>query len=311
MTTGGWREIFRAGDYGDKGNYTQDDLDAIVANFNESDQVPIVVGHPETNSPAWGWITGLRRIGDILQAREGSVHPAFAKARDQRLFKNRSVRICRTKNGPKLLHLGWLGAALPEVEGLSNAVFCRGASRCVHETDETEINFALAHRGPDAETINQEEGGKPMADEEKEKKQESMEQEDRLAALEARIRELEAALAAEKAARAEEQKAREAEDARREEAEFSAFVDEALVGVGRLPQAGRAAAVDFLKGLAERDKAAGVDFSREKGDKSAVRWFMDFARSLPAAACLAELPAEGHTDEGPLSTRQPDLTHKV
>lgn len=311
MTTGGWREIFRAGDYGDKGNYTQDDLDAIVANFNESDQVPIVVGHPETNSPAWGWITGLRRIGDILQAREGSVHPAFAKARDQRLFKNRSVRICRTKNGPKLLHLGWLGAALPEVEGLSNAVFCRGASRSVHETDETEINFALAHRGPDAETINQEEGGKPMADEEKEKKQESMEQEDRLAALEARIRELEAALAAEKAARAEEQKAREAEDARREEAEFSAFVDEALVGVGRLPQAGRAAAVDFLKGLAERDKAAGVDFSREKGDKSAVRWFMDFARSLPAADLLAELPAEDRRDEGPLSTRQPDLTHKV
>ena len=120
---------------------------------------------------------------------------------------------------------------------------------------------------------------------------------------------MEEALAAEKAARAEEQKAREAEDARREEAVFSAFVDEALVGKGRLPQAGRAAAVDFLKGLAERDKQVGVDFSREKGDKSAVRWFMDFARSLPAADLLAELPAEDRRDEG-LPTRQPGLNNK-
>lgn len=300
-TAGTWREIFRAGDYGDKGSYTQADLDAMVANFNEADQVPIVVGHPETNSPAWGWITGLRRIGDILQAREGSVHPAFAKARNERLFKNRSVRICRTKNGPKLLHLGWLGAAMPEVEGLSNAVFSR-----VDAVFE-EINFALAHRSADHDKPTEE---TDMADE-KERGDSTNERDERLAALEARIKELEEALAAEKAARAEEQKAREAEDARREEAVFSAFVDEALVGTGRLPQAGRAAAVDFLKGLAERDKQVGVDFSREKGDKSAVRWFMDFARSLPAAELLAELPAEARSEDGPPQVRQPDLTRKI
>lgn len=294
---GTWHEIFRAGDYGDKGRYTRDDLDRMVANFNESDQVPIVVGHPETNSPAWGWIAGLRRVGDILQAREGWIHPAFAKAREQRLFKNRSVRIGRTKHGPKLLHLGWLGAAMPEVEGLSNAVFSR-----VEDAFE-EISFALAHRAPDAE-INQEDD----MDDEKEK-QESTAQDERIAALEARIKELEEALAAEKAARAEEQKARAAEDEKRESAEFAAFIDAELVGKGKLPQARKPEALAFLAGLAARDKQAGVDFSRGGGEGT-VRWFMDFARGLPAADLLDALPGEARAEDAP-DRPQPDLTRKI
>ena len=298
-STGQWREIFRAGDYGDKGRYTQDDLDAMVANFNEDDQVPIVVGHPKTDSPAWGWITGLRRIGDTLQAREGWIHPAFAKAREQRLFKNRSVRLGRTKHGPKLLHLGWLGAALPEVEGLSGAVFGR-----VEEAFE-EINFALAHRGPEAASINQE---KDMDEQVKEEKKESAEQDERIAALEARIKELEEALAAEKAAREEERKAREAEDEKREEAEFSAFIDAELIAKGRLPQARKPEALTFLKALNRFDGTA--DFSAEEGWGWAKRWFMDFARGLPAADLLSELPGEGAAASEP-GAAGPDLTRKI
>ena len=298
---GQWREIFRAGDYGDKGVYTAADLDAMAANFNEEDQVPIVVGHPKTDSPAWGWISGLRRIGDTLQAREGWIHPAFEKARRERLFKNRSVRITQTKRGPKLLHLGWLGAAMPEVEGLSGAVF----SRVEEDFEGTEINFALAHRGPEAASINQE---KDMDEQVKEEKKENTEMDEMLAALEARIRELEEALAAEKAAREEERKAREAEDEKREEAEFSAFIDAELIGKGRLPRAKKPEALAFLKALNRFDGTA--DFSAEPGWGGARRWFMDFARGLPAADLLSELPGEGAAASEP-GAAGPDLTRKI
>lgn len=50
--TGKWIEIFRTGDYGDKGSYKEADIDQIIANFNETDKVPIVVGHPSTDSPS-------------------------------------------------------------------------------------------------------------------------------------------------------------------------------------------------------------------------------------------------------------------
>ncbi|PID77565.1 MAG: hypothetical protein CSB24_00750 [Deltaproteobacteria bacterium] len=120
-----WIEIFRTGDYGKKGIYTRADLDQIVKNFNGEDQVPIVVGHPQTDSPAWGWLGGLRRVGEILQARVADLHADFRKALQDKKFRNRSVRIASTRAGKKLLHLGFLGAALPEVEGLGSLQFNR------------------------------------------------------------------------------------------------------------------------------------------------------------------------------------------
>lgn len=285
-----WREIFRAGDYGGKGTYTRDDLDSMVANFNAQDQVPIVVGHPQTNSPAWGWLSGLRRVGDILQGREAEVHPSFAKARDQRLFKNRSVRIAKTPAGPKLLHLGYLGAALPEVEGLSGVVFTA--------TPETEtIDFALVHV-PGGEEQTQDniihEGDKKTMDDKQ------------------RIEQLEADLAAEKQARADEAKERlQAEAARRRE-DFARFVQSEMVEKGKLAKERKEEAVSFLCSLPANESA---DFSWGDGDarktSTSAVWFMDFIRALPEPQFLRELPAGADfaLDEG--QGRRVDLTTKV
>lgn len=301
MAGTGWREIFRAGDYGDKGVYTTADLDSMVSNFNERDQAPIVVGHPETNSPAWGWVTALRRVGDILQAREGNIHPAFARAREERLFKNRSVRIGRTQNGPKLLHLGYLGAALPEVEGLSGVVFSR-------DPEATEIDFALLHHSG-----NQKNAEENMADKEHENSKQNSEQKEqetakRLVSLEARIKELEEALAAEKTARAEEKKARASEDAARAQAEFAAFVDREMVAKGKLPKGDKEKAVAFLVGLSDRDKA---DFSQDDSRPNSVQWFMDFVRKQSGSELLRELPAGTDDAAGASPAARSDLSRKI
>lgn len=128
INTGQWLEMFRAGNYGQKGNYTTRDLDSIVINFK--DRVPIVVGHPVSNAPAQGWLNGLKRTGDVLLGKVGELNQDFVLALAENKFRNMSVRIDRSGNGPKLLHLGFLGAVLPHVEGLNKTVSFAGGVCC-------------------------------------------------------------------------------------------------------------------------------------------------------------------------------------
>lgn len=118
LAIGDWTEIFRSGDYGMKGSYTDADLDKVVANFNTSDQVPIVLGKPRHDSPAWGWLSEVKRVGNVLVGRVGELHKDFVQALAENKIRNRSVRIARTAAGPKLLHLGFLGVEFPEAGGL-------------------------------------------------------------------------------------------------------------------------------------------------------------------------------------------------
>lgn len=128
IAIGQWIEIFRAGDYGEKGNYATADLDKIIMNFNG--RVPIVKGHPESNSPARGWLNKVKRIGNVLVGQAGELHPDFIRDLAEGKFRNRSVRIARTPSGPKLLHLGFLGGVLPHVEGLKATASFAGGDCC-------------------------------------------------------------------------------------------------------------------------------------------------------------------------------------
>ena len=69
----GWIDICRAGTWRDMAGRAvpldADRLDRIVAAHAAADPAPVVVGHPETDAPAYAWIDGLRRVGDRLQAR--------------------------------------------------------------------------------------------------------------------------------------------------------------------------------------------------------------------------------------------------
>lgn len=117
--TGKWIEVFRTGDYGEKGSYTEADIDQIIANFNATDRAPIVVGHPSTDSPAWGWIDALKRKGDTLFARIAEMRDELKQAIADGRFRNRSIRLIQRDDGPSLAHVGFLGGVLPEVKGLA------------------------------------------------------------------------------------------------------------------------------------------------------------------------------------------------
>jgi hypothetical protein len=117
-------EIFRSGEQTDsQGNtrlWTEDDLDQVVANHADErfGSAPIVVGHPKTDDPAYGWTSELKKVGNTLLAKFKEINPAFEKLVREGAFKKRSVRLIEGEHGWTLAHIGFLGAAAPAVEGL-------------------------------------------------------------------------------------------------------------------------------------------------------------------------------------------------
>jgi hypothetical protein len=131
-----WVEIFRAGDYGDKGKWTESEIDKVVANFAAGVwKPPAVVGHPETNSPAMGWVKELQRQGKTLVAKFDQVQPELEALVTNGRYPNRSAAFYTDPQGkgPVLRHVGFLGGTPPEVKGLAPIKFS--------STDFTEIEL--------------------------------------------------------------------------------------------------------------------------------------------------------------------------
>jgi hypothetical protein len=118
---GKWIELFRAGDYGDKGSYNAADIDKMVANYDPAKhEAPVVMGHPEMDAPAYGWVEAVKRSGNVLLGKLKQVPDQFSKLVDEGRFKKRSISFYRGENGPSLRHVGFLGAMPPEVKGLAD-----------------------------------------------------------------------------------------------------------------------------------------------------------------------------------------------
>jgi hypothetical protein len=122
-----WLEVFRAGDYGDKGEYSEADLDAIIANYDPKvHEAPVVVGHPEIDAPAFGWVESLKREGAVLLAKLKQVPAEFEELVKAGRYKKRSIALY-TEPKLELRHVGFLGAMPPEVKGLADPAFRDGA----------------------------------------------------------------------------------------------------------------------------------------------------------------------------------------
>lgn len=130
-----WFEILRTGKFkdnkGEEHTFAETDLDKIADNYNSGkDQSPIVVGHPKTNSPAYGWIGKLKRAGDKLVALPNQLNKDFVSAVKNGSYKKISVSLLPDL---KLRHVGFLGGAAPAVDGLTAVEF---------NDDEDFIEFA-------------------------------------------------------------------------------------------------------------------------------------------------------------------------
>jgi Fe-S-cluster-containing hydrogenase component 2 len=121
----GWVEIFKAGrqvdSAGNARDWTEQDLDKIVEQYGSGNhEAPIVVGHPEHNSPSFGWVESLKRDGKLLLAKFKDVMPEFADLVKAGTYKKRSISLYPDLT---LRHIGFLGGMPPAVKGLADIAF--------------------------------------------------------------------------------------------------------------------------------------------------------------------------------------------
>jgi hypothetical protein len=125
-----WIEIFMSGSYGDKGTWTEDDIDEVVSNFASGVwRPPAVLGHPATDAPAMGWVSALRKEGRVLKAKFEQVQPELESQIVNGRFPNRSAAFYTDPQGKGLVlrHVGFLGATPPTVKGLAPIRFSHTA----------------------------------------------------------------------------------------------------------------------------------------------------------------------------------------
>lgn len=129
-------EVFRSGEFkpmvGDAISYSGDDLTRIVEAYDpDTSPAPIVVGHPKTDTPAYGWVDGFEydAEADRLYA-DASIASEFSETIKAGHYKNVSMSFFKpdAPNNPHPgswypKHIGFLGAAAPAVSGLKPVSF--------------------------------------------------------------------------------------------------------------------------------------------------------------------------------------------
>lgn len=119
-------EIFRTGTHkpmkGNARSFSVSDLDNIVEK-NAGREVPLVVGHPKMEDPAYGWANGISREGDVLFASADEIDPEFEQLVRDGKFRNVSIYLNPDNT---IRHIGFLGAVPPAVQGLKPVQFAEG-----------------------------------------------------------------------------------------------------------------------------------------------------------------------------------------
>lgn len=136
-------EIFRAGDYGEKGNYSEADVQQIADSYDPAKhEAPVVLGHPKAASgaPAYAWVSKLKNVSGTLVAKLHQVEPAFRESFLAGRYKKRSVALYKSADGKYgLRHLGFLGADVPEVKGLADAAFSQAEFQSIEFDEENTM----------------------------------------------------------------------------------------------------------------------------------------------------------------------------
>lgn len=131
-------EIFRAGRHtssdGKTISFSTGDLAASARAYDpDVHEAPLVVGHPEMDDPAYGWVKGLNLSSDSLFAEAADLDPEFADLVRAGRFRKISASFY-TPQSPQnpvpgvyyLRHVGFLGAQPPALKGLKPVAFAAG-----------------------------------------------------------------------------------------------------------------------------------------------------------------------------------------
>ena len=146
-------EVFRPGTFkpmqGDPITYSAGDLRAIADAYDpDTAPAPVVVGHPDTDAPAYGWIKSFHydAATERLMADLDQIEPQFADLVKGGRFRKVSMAFFSPGQPHNPVpgtwypqHVGFLGAAAPAVPGLRNASFAGAA--------DTVFTAAFGERG--------------------------------------------------------------------------------------------------------------------------------------------------------------------
>ena len=109
-------------------------------------EAPLVVGHPQADKPAQGWVKALVATGRGLFARSHDVEAAFAEQVEQRRYGKVSSKFYApgSPSNPVpgvwyLRHVGFLGAQPPGVKGLDDPSFADAEDGCVEFQEAVEF----------------------------------------------------------------------------------------------------------------------------------------------------------------------------
>lgn len=118
-------------------------LAATVAAYDRaSDPAPLVIGHPQLDAPAYGWVDRLDVQDGELVAIPADIEPSFAEAVRAKRYAKVSARFYTPEHpsNPKpgvwyLKHVGFLGAHAPGIKGLGTVQFSEGDDQGVATID--------------------------------------------------------------------------------------------------------------------------------------------------------------------------------
>ena len=125
-------EVFKPGTFtpmsGSPITFSADDLKTIAEGYDHvTAPAPLVVGHPKTDAPAYGWVSSFAydAVNERLVASVDDLDPAFSDAVTAKRYRKISMSFFRpdAANNPKPgrwypKHIGFLGATAPAVPGL-------------------------------------------------------------------------------------------------------------------------------------------------------------------------------------------------
>lgn len=149
-------EVFRTGSFtdmsGSQQTITEATLRELASGYDrELAPAPVVIGHPQTDAPAYGWVESLYVQDGVLKATLEDTTAAFADMVQAGHYKRVSISMFLPKGAanPKpgnfyLKHVGFLGAAAPAVPGLKPVRFAGSARDAYTIAQDNPASAAFA-----------------------------------------------------------------------------------------------------------------------------------------------------------------------
>ena len=131
-------------------DFTEELLTASAAAYDPAlHEAPLVVGHPKTDDPAYGWVKALSFAEGEMAAEGDQVEPAFAELVQSGRYKKVSASFYPPAHASNpvpgvyyLKHVGFLGAVPPSLKGLKPVEFADDA-----DVVTVELEFAENRAG--------------------------------------------------------------------------------------------------------------------------------------------------------------------